>query len=89
MLFAALRLLFALVFWQFVLLVFSFVQAISVSELAPLSMRVVSLLLGHLKTPYKKGDLVDPCVNKNNRRVWCVDKGMTWSNLMSKKASAY
>jgi hypothetical protein len=44
MLFGALRPLFALVFWQSVLLVFSFVQAISVCELAQLSMRVVSLL---------------------------------------------
>jgi hypothetical protein len=85
MLFAAWRPLFALVSWQSVLLVFSFVRAILVSELARLSMRVVSLLSWPSRNSILEGDLVAPCVNKNNRRVRFVDKGMTWSNLMSEK----
>jgi hypothetical protein len=41
--------------------------------------------LGHLQTPYEKGALLAPCVNKNNRKVRCVDKGMTRSKPMSEK----
>jgi hypothetical protein len=74
MLFGALRPLFALVFWQSVLLVFSFVQAISVSELAQLSMRVVSLLSWSSTNSILETRAVAPCVNKNNRKVQCVDR---------------